>query len=165
VKLEDIRKLNPCYDPNRYLPEDWQGTVADILRLEACPEKDRIWVAVRLIDEKASRLFAAWRAREALLQVPNPDPRSMAACEFVERYVHGQATEEEMEAVARAAWAAEAAARATRRTAWVAWDATWAAARVAAGVAAGEAVDASDAVEQKNQIEKLLEMVEGRGEK
>ena len=91
MKLEDIRKLNPCYDPNRYLPEDWEGSVSDILRLEDCPAEDRIWVAVRLIDDKTARLFAVWCAREALAFVPNPDPRSMAACDVAERYAHGEA--------------------------------------------------------------------------
>jgi hypothetical protein len=23
--INDIRNWGPCYDPNRYLPEDWQG--------------------------------------------------------------------------------------------------------------------------------------------
>jgi hypothetical protein len=179
VKLDDIRKLNPCYDPTRYLPEDWEGSVSDILRLDACPEKDRIWVAVRLLDEKTSRMFAVWRAREALSKVPNPDPRSMAACEVVERYAHGQATAEEMAAAAeaaRAAWeaweAARAAAAGAARAAWEAWEAAWAAAEAARAAAAGaaeaaraaaagaawDAADAFDAADRKKQIEKLLEL-------
>ncbi len=31
----DILALGPCYDPSRYLPEDWEGTALDILRVDA----------------------------------------------------------------------------------------------------------------------------------
>jgi hypothetical protein len=168
VNLGDIRKLNPCYDPNRYLPENWQGTVADILRLEACPEKDRIWVAVRLIDDKTARLFAVWCAREALARVSNPDPRSIAACDVTERYAHGQATTEELAVAEREARAAAREAwEVARAAAWPAWEVARVAAEAAdaAWTAARAAVDIFHVTEQKNQIEKLLEIAEGRNEK
>ena len=150
LTLADIRALNPCYDPSHYLPENWQGTVADILRINDCPAKDRIWVAVKLIDAKTARLFAVWCAREALALVPNPDPRSIATCDVAERYANGQATVEEMKS-ARAA--ADAAADADA-------DADAYAAAYAADAAAydADAYDA-DAAVRKKQIKKLLEMV------
>ena len=162
MKLEDIRKLNPCYDPTRYLPEDWEGSISDILRLDACPEKDRIWVAVRLIDEKTARLFAVWCAREALARVSNPDRRSIAACDVAERYAHGEASIEELEkaaaATAYAAYAATAYAANAAATAYAAY------AAAAAAYAAANAT-AACAAERQKQVAKLLEMVEGRSEK
>ena len=161
MKLEDIRKLNPCYDPNRYLPEDWEGSVSDILRLEDCPAEDRIWVAVRLIDEKASRLFAVWCAREALALVTTPDPRSLAACDVTERYARGEASIVELEKASAAAAAAANAAYAAAAT-----NAAYAAyAAAAATNAAYAAANAAYAAERQKQVAKLLEMVEGRSEK
>jgi hypothetical protein len=184
VKLDDIRKLNPCYDPNRYLPENWEGSVSDILRLAECPEKDRIWVAVRLIDEKTARLFAVWCAREALARVSNPDPRSIAACDVTERYAHGEASIEELEKAsaaaayaayaatayaANAAYAAAAAANAaaTAYASYAAVAANAAAAYAAVADAANAAAYAANAsaAERKKQIDKLLEIAEGRNEK
>ena len=124
--IQDIRDLDPCYDPIKYLPEDWKGTVIDILDVKECSEEDRLWVALReeFISEKILRLFAVSCARKALKLVENPDPRSVEACNVAERFAHGEATKEEL----RTAWeAAEAAWEAAARDA--AWDAAGAAAR------------------------------------
>ena len=130
--LDDIRALNPCYDPERHLPADWTGTIPDGLRLKNIPAEDRIWVAVRLIDKKTARLFAVWCARKALALVQNPDPRSVAACDVAERYAHGEASDKELASARASAWDA----------AWnAAWDAAWDAARDA-------------------QVNKLIEMIE-----
>ena len=60
--IADIRSLLPCYDPSRYLPEDWQGTALDILKVTDCPAQDRLFVVLQegWIDHKILRLFAAW---------------------------------------------------------------------------------------------------------
>ena len=60
--IEDIRKLKPCYDPAKYLPEDWTGTALDILNVVAAPAKDRLWVVLKpsWIDERTARLFMDW---------------------------------------------------------------------------------------------------------
>ena len=60
--IEDIRKLKPCYDPAKYLPEDWTGTALDILNVVAAPAKDRLWVVLNpsWIDERTARLFMNW---------------------------------------------------------------------------------------------------------
>ena len=116
ITLQQIRDLSPCYDPTKYLPENWKGTVIDILNVEACPANDRLWVVLRedFIDAKKIRLFAVWCAREALKLIDNPDQRSIEACNIAERYANGEATKEEL-----------AAARAAAR------DAAWDAARAA----------------------------------
>ena len=63
ITINDIRSFKPCYDPTKYLPEDWRGTAVDILRVTACPFEDRLWVVLReeLIDAKTLRLFAGGR--------------------------------------------------------------------------------------------------------
>ena len=133
-RIEDIRKLEPCYDPGRYLPEDWQGTAVDVLRVEECPPCDRLWVVLHegWIDRRTMRLFAVWCAREALRLVDKPDPRSIEACNVAERHANGEATDEELRAAYSAAY--RAAYRATYRAAysatysatdWAAYSAAW----------------------------------------
>lgn len=123
--VSDIRTLRPCYDPvtgmdddgnvihpGGFVPEGWTGTALDILKIDACPAEDRLWVVLRRgwIDDRTLRLFAVWCAREAQKRVNNPDPRSIAACDTAERYAFGGATSQEL----NAAWDAASAA---------AWDA------------------------------------------
>lgn len=98
LTIDDIRSFHPCYDPSRYLPEDWRGTVVDILRVTDCPAQDRIWVATNLLDNRTNRLFAVWCERQALARIKNPDLRSVAACDVAERFANGQATLAELEA-------------------------------------------------------------------
>ena len=119
--ITNIRCWEPCYDPTRYLPADWQGTALDILAVEDCPARDRLWVVLReeSIDAQALRLFAVWCARQALALIDNPDPRSVAAVDMAERFANGEATVDELDAARYAAIAAASAA---------------------AGVSAGEAV-------------------------
>ena len=159
ITIADIRELEPCYDPDKYLSEDWQGTLTDILGVKECPPGDRIWVVTQLLDDKTNRLFAVWCARQALALVDNPDPRSIAACDVAERFAYGEATREELLAARDAAWDA----------AWVAaWDAAWVAARNAVWYAARDAArDAAwDAARYAaryaawaNQLAKLKEMI------
>ena len=158
--IGDIRKLGPCYDPSRYLPEDWRGTAADVLAVEACPAVDRLWVVLHegWIDDRTLRLFAVWCARDALALVENPDPRSIAACDTAERYANGQATYEKLAAARDAAWdaARDVARDAARDAARVAaWDAARDVARDAARVAAWDA--AWDA-----QVVRLREMLQAQ---
>ena len=128
--IDDIRKLKPCYDPGLYLPEDWTGTALDILKFDAAPAEDRLWVVLHTgwIDDKTLRLFAVWCTREALKLIDNPDPRSVDAVDVAERYANGDATDDELAAACDAAC-----------------DAAWAAAKAAARDA---------------QVKKLIEMLE-----
>lgn len=143
--VNDIRRLGPCYDPvtgmngdgdvvhpGGFITEDWTGTALDILKIDACPAEDRLWVVLRRgwIDDRTLRLFAVWCVREAQKLVDEPDPRSIAACDVAERFALGAATSQEL----NAAWsAAEAVAMDAAEDAW---DAVWAAAEAAARDAA-----------------------------
>ena len=116
--VSDIRILRPCYDPvtgmdddddvvhpGGFIPEDWTGTALDVLKVEACPPEDRLWVVCHegWIDERTLRLFAVWCARAALELVDEPDPRSIAACDVAERYALGADTSQELNAAKAAA--------------------------------------------------------------
>ena len=173
--IQDIREMDPCYDPMQYLPEDWTGTALDILNVEDAPAQDRLWVVCHQgwIDDRTLRLFAVWCARESMKLADNPDPRSIAACDVAERYANGEATKDELAAARDAARAASVWA-----AAWdAAWDAAWAAAWYAASAAARAAARAAawaaarDAARDAAraaawyaawaaQVEKLKEMLE-----
>ena len=130
--VENIREWNPCYDPvtgidangdqvnDGFLPEGWSGAALDILRVTDCSPEDRLWVVAReeCIDARTLRLFAVWCARQALVLIDEPDPRSVEACNVAERYANGDATNQELAAARAAAWDA-------------AWAAAWAAASAA----------------------------------
>lgn len=87
ITIQDIRELRPCYDPACYLPEGWEGTIADILRVTACPPADRLWVAAQFLNARTARLFAVWCARQALSLVDSPHPCVTEAIETIETLV------------------------------------------------------------------------------
>ena len=120
--IEDIRSWNSCYDRALYLPEGWSGTALEILKHEAIPAKDKLWVVLResIIDDKTLRLFAVWCCRQ--VQHLMLDPRSIAAVDVTERFALGEATKEEMDAAWDAAWdaARDIAKNAVRHTDWLA---------------------------------------------
>ena len=164
LTIKDIRDLEPCYDPAKYIPENWQGTLVDILKIDECRPQDRLWVVTKLLDDKTNRLFAVWCAREALKLVDNPDKRSIEACDVAEKFANGEASKEELAAArAAAAWVA-----------WDAWDAGDAAAWAAAAWAAAWAADAADAAAARAaawaaaawaaQIKHLIEMIKEQSE-
>jgi len=140
--MANIRSWKPCYDPVKHLPENWRGTALTILKNEAIPFPDRLWVVCRgdVLSDRVMRLFAVWCARQ--VQHLMTDKRSLDAIDVAERFANGQATQAELEAARDAAWAA--------------WAAAWAAARDAAWAAAWDA--AGDA-----QRDKLIEMVIAEG--
>jgi hypothetical protein len=164
--IDDIRAFRPkpCYDPSRYLPEGWSGTALDILAVEECPAKDRLWVVLRAkcIDSAVLDEFARWCALSVAHLWDMPD--------VVRRFL--ETGDESIRAAARvaardAAWArdtamdaawvaARVAARDAARARAVAWSASWVAARDAAmDVARDAARDAAwDA-----QAAKLREML------
>ena len=102
------------------------------------------------------------------------DPRSIAALDTRERWLRGEASDEEMAAAVSAAWdaadaaaweAARAAASAAAHAAWAAAEAEWSAARAAARAAAGDASAAASAAaldaERAWQREELERMLQG----
>jgi len=177
VTLNDIRSFGPCYDPVKYLSENWEGTAIDILNVTDCPAKDRLWVVLRnkFLSDRDLRLFAVWCARQALAISGNENEVCSNTCDVAERFANGQATNEELAAArdaARdsawdAAWDAEraaawAAARDAARDA--AWAAAWAAARDAARAAAwAAAMDAAMDAARDAQIERLKEILNQSG--
>ena len=111
--IQDIRDLNPCYDPvtgldsccerhnDGYLPEDWQGTALDILNMVGIPCRDLLWVVCHegwLNSDKIWRLWAAECARQALSLIKNPKLVSVHVCDVTERFSQGNATIEELNA-------------------------------------------------------------------
>lgn len=167
--IKDILRWGPCYDPTRYLPETWRGTVIDILKLEQVPPEDRLWVVLRedLLSAKTLHLFAVWCAREALKRVKDPDPGSLAACEVAERFAHGQATLDQLRIARDTAWGAawDAARGAARDVAWgAAWGVAWGASRDASRDASrGAAWGADWDAARGAQISQLIEMARAEG--
>ena len=88
--INDIRGWKPCYDPNYYLPESWQGTALDILNEKRIPFKDRLWVIMRtdLVSKKLMRKYAVWCARQ--VQHLMTDQRSLHALDVMEAYVENR---------------------------------------------------------------------------
>ena len=63
VTIEDLKKYEPTYDSViKYLPKNWKGTVLDILNLERCSMRGRIWIATRggrlFFTDKQLKIFA-----------------------------------------------------------------------------------------------------------
>ena len=150
-RIDDIRNFRPrpCYDPSRYLAEDWTGTALDVLDVTDCPAADRIWVVLGMMSENDRRLAACAFVRRTPIGDGRTvwdlltDERSRKAVEVAERFADGEATERELDAARAAAW--DAAWTAARDAAWAAastaaraaaWAAAWAAARDAARDAA-----------------------------
>ncbi|OMQ75858.1 hypothetical protein [Burkholderia pseudomallei] len=144
-----------------HLRHDAEIPLLDILKSNGLD--DTLWVLHCVLDaDRDMRLFAVWCARqvEHLME----DQRSKDALNVAERFVNGEATDEERNAARNAAWdaarnatwdAAWPARKAARAAAWgaargAAWDAVWAA-RCAAGDAAGDA--AEDA--QKEMLKRM----------
>ena len=143
-RIDDIRNFRPrpCYDPSRYLAEDWTGTALDVLDVTDCPAADRIWVVLGMMSENDRRLAACCFVRRTPIGDGRTvwdlltDDRSRKAVEVAERFADGEATERALAAArAAASAAAGAAAGAAARDAAsaaaraAARDAAWAAAR------------------------------------
>jgi hypothetical protein len=127
--IDDIRNFDPkpCYDPSRYLSEDWSGTALDILAVEEFPAKDRLWVVLhkKCIKPAIIDAFARWCALSVAHLWDMPD----VVRQFLET---GDET-------LRDAAGAAAAAAARTEVRYAAGDAAWSAARVAATAAAWDA--------------------------
>lgn len=162
TSLNKIREFRPCIEGWEKLLKHLRKTLADdeplplLTVLDSNGLDDALW-CLRAVDgyDKGQRLFAVWCVRQ--VEHLFSDARSVYALNVIERYAHGQASEDELllaraaaEAAeaARASWAAEAAAgaaavAAARAAAWAASRAAAeaAAAETAAGAAAGAAAE------------------------
>lgn len=75
--IDDIKRLYPCYDLTCYVPEDWQGTVLDILHLDNVPPHDRLWVVIQLgVNDEVLLAFTKWCT--LLVAIPFPDIADVA---------------------------------------------------------------------------------------
>ena len=104
-----------------------------------------IWIFFKIADEQSIHRFGLWAARQ--VQHLMTDPRSLAALDTKEKWLNGEATDDELEI---AYYAARAAARAAARDAARAADyaadyAAASAARAADAAAAYAAAYAADA--------------------
>lgn len=176
--LKEIRSWKPCYDPSKYLPENWQGTAIDILKQDGISHSDKMWCIVRaksgLLSTLNKQLFAIWCARQA--QPLTEDPRSIQALDTAELFLQGRCTKKVVKSADAAAYAAAgggaayaaayaaiaAAVYATAAPVYATDAAAYAA--IAGGAAAGAtgaAIAAGAAVAEKHRLaqrEKLIQM-------
>lgn len=142
LTMSILRSWAPCYDPIKYLPENFEGTIRDILMHDTIPYSDKLWCALRteVTTERTMRLFAVWSYRQTLQWVGVLDPRSVEAANVSERFAMGQATHGELSEAREGAQAAvRAALRAARAAAGSAVLVTLESARSAARSASGSA--------------------------
>lgn len=151
LTIKDLRDLEPCYDPSKYLSEDWSGTIVDFLKIDEIPFEDRLWAVLRsdFVSDKLMRLFAVFCARQ--VQHLIKDRRSLAAIYVAESFANGNSNIKELN---NARVEAHAAARyVPNRDAYVA---AWAATCTDARYAALSAAINSSIYAQKD---KLIEMI------
>ncbi len=106
--IKDIRSWKPCYDPNKYLPEDFKGNALDILNHKEIPIADKIWVVCRKegLSHKILHEFGC-RCAELVLdnfekEFPNDD-RLRLAIEYKRKWLRGEITEDELYVIVFAA--------------------------------------------------------------
>ena len=162
--IKDIRDCQPCYDPLRYISEDWVGTERDILLAEQVPVKDRIWLILRLRPDIAVEFAedCANRAKQYdaadAADAADDAAYAYAAAAYAARAAAVYATAD----AAAAADAAYAAAAYAARVAavYAAYAAAAADAAAADADAAYAAADAAYAAERNKQIQSLLRLTE-----
>ena len=113
ITVEMIMAKEPCkeYPANKIAELVGEGkTLLELLDLNI-PEKDRIWVVTRFLDDKTNRAFAIWCARQCKTKVKEIG----TYIDTIEKFYDGEATEDEFWAADSAAynaadWAADRAA-------------------------------------------------------
>jgi len=156
LTVADVVRMGPCglngedngthYTRSR-IKRLWAGrerlTLMEVLDLDI-PAEDRLWCVLQAVDPRTRVILACDFAGHVLplFEAKRPDDRRpRAALETLQRWLDGEATDEELDAT-RAVWAAGPAAWAVGATAeavwaaWVAGAAAWAAAGPAAWAAA-----------------------------
>ena len=158
ITYNKIKGFAPCYDPIKFIPENWEGTALDILNITECPVEDRLWVVLRnyFLSDKELRLFAVWCARQALAIPGNENEVCSNCCDVAERYANGNATDEERYAAYSAAGSAAGSA-ADYAACYAAYSAAGSAVYSAARSAAGYAArSAAGSAARSAQIEYLI---------
>ena len=140
LSYANIVQFRPCYDPIKHIPENYSGTLAEILSLKQVPAKDRLWLIIRaeLLSDKQIHTFALFCARQC--EVNSTDPRVKECNDTVEAFLKGEGTKEQLSAAESAAKSANSAAwSAAKSAAKYAESAAGSAAKSAAGSAAASA--------------------------
>lgn len=97
LTIEQIRSFGPCYDPARYLPETFNGTLKDILENKKIPVKDRLWVVVRADCLSVLQLKYYALACARLAEKYSKDSEVKACNDATERYLKGEIILEEFQ--------------------------------------------------------------------
>lgn len=163
---KQIMALDPCYDPVKYIPKDWEGTALDILNLEGPSISDKLWVVLNkgFIPDNILHEFSCRCAEHVLhlyeAEYPN-DHRPRNAIKAKRRWMNKEITENELATARDDAWAAvRTTTKATvRAAAWAATMATTKAATKAAAAWAARATARDD--EDQWQFEMLKELLNG----
>lgn len=140
-----IKELAPCYDPIKYIPVDWSGSVIDILSMKNIPARDRLWVAVRnqLMSQDHLKKFGLFCARQC--EMYSTDPRVKLCNDTTQAYLQGEVTLEQLK---KARYAANVAA-------------AYAANAYAANAANAAAAYAANAASREEQCLYLIELLGG----
>lgn len=103
ISYDEIKAFEPCYDPNKFIPNDWLGTVIDILKMADVPAKDRLWVCVRhqFLTDRQLHLYALACARQ--VENNSQDPRVKECNNVMEAFLKGEATKEQLSSASTAA--------------------------------------------------------------
>ena len=132
--------------------------------------EDALWCLKTIEDNhQVSRKFALWYARQ--IEYLNTDPRVKNCNDVTQRFINGDATQEELATARAAAWdaratACDAALVARAAAGATVVDAAWAAlvARIAAGATVVDAILVAEATArpaQKAEFLRLINSIEG----
>jgi hypothetical protein len=153
MKLQEfLEKHNACKEGADWALVTGCTTIEQIWLRDDLSFDWRIWIAIRVLDQKTLIKFSCLCVREIWHILI--DQRSRSAVEITEQYVTGNnLAADNLAAASDAAWAAEralwaaarAASDAARDASDAARDASWAAASAAARAASAAARDAGDA--------------------
>ena len=138
ITYAQIKALDPCYDPSKFIPVDYEGTLIDILKMTNVPVKERLWIVVQHTNMTDKQLHLYGLACARMAEQYTTDLRVKECNDTTEAYINGRTTIGQLIAAESAAWSAWSAAwSAAESAAWsaaesAAWSAAWSAAESAA---------------------------------
>lgn len=111
LNIESILAWKPCYHPSRRLPENWTGTIIDLLDNKDIPHGDRIWLATKYLPLRDIQEFTIWCARQAFKSKGvEVNKASRNVVDVAELYLYGNASLDELIEAKNDAYAATYAA-------------------------------------------------------
>ena len=97
LNIESILAWKPCYHPSRHLPENWTGTIINLLDNKDIPHADRIWLATKYLPLRDIQEFTIWCARQAFKSKGvEVNKASRNAVDVAELYLCGNASLDEL---------------------------------------------------------------------